>query len=60
MLGTMDAKPRKKTYRELAAEYPDIPSYKMLAEAEAEWERNGGFGVFNHMVKPAADPTPKS
>jgi hypothetical protein len=59
MLGGMEAKPKTKTYRELALEYPDVPSYKMFAEAEAEWERNGGFGVFDHMVEPKTDPTPK-
>ena len=43
---------RTKTYGELAKEHPDNPGIRMMAEAEAEWKRNGGFGVFDHHLEP--------
>ena len=49
----------KKTWTELAAEYPEHRGLKMLAEAEAEWRRNGGFGIFDYRVDNKADPTEK-
>jgi hypothetical protein len=60
MLEVMEDQPiPKKTWTELAAEYPDVPGYKMLAEAEAEWKRNGGFGIFDYMVDRKPDSPQK-
>lgn len=50
---------RNKSYGELAKEYPDNPGIRMFAEAEAEWKRNGGFGIFDHhLTPPHAEPAP--
>ena len=50
---------RTKSYAELAKEFPTNPGIRMLAEAEVEWKRNGGFGVFDHhLTPPHPEPTP--
>lgn len=50
---------RTKTYAELAKEHPNDAGIQMLAAAEAEWKRNGGFGVFDHHLKPPhPEPAP--
>lgn len=58
MITSMDKKPRKKTMQELAAERPGNAGLRMLAEAESQWERNRGFGVYDHMIWAPAKPAP--
>jgi hypothetical protein len=44
---------------ELAREFPDNPGFRMMAGAEAEWKRNGGFGIFDHhLTPPHPEPAP--
>ena len=48
-----------KTFTEPAKEFPDNPGFRMLAGAEAEWKRNGGFGIVDHhLAPPDSEPTP--
>jgi len=48
-----------RSFTELAREFPDNPGFRMMAGAEAEWKRNGGFGIFDHhLTPPHPEPTP--
>jgi hypothetical protein len=50
---------RSKSFTELAKEFPDNPGFRMMAGAEAEWKRNGGFGIFDHhLTPPHPEPAP--
>lgn len=52
-------KPRK-TFTELAKEFPNDAGIRMMAGAEAEWKRNGGFGIFDRHLTPPPHPKPEA
>jgi hypothetical protein len=48
-----------RSFTEMAREFPDNPGFRMMAGAEAEWMRNGGFGIFDHhLTPPHPEPAP--